>query len=324
MSDSWMNLSKLSINEAERARASLASTQEAGNELKLELTEAVQVISEEELETEAEGNSEKGIQILTKKLEVTKEVKTEKAKQAQESVLVRKDDADGLADGFSQRQGNREYRLDPRILSQLAEDLGIGIHENLNTDDIISFIRLRMTTIDGQSPDVSIVDKAFEFLLEATRSQAEKSTGVAKERLENIYKKIEVAKNKHFEANSVEIQVAQKIIGAVDAVVTTTGQTITETLDHYRNIVHSPPDIQALRKFYQTKGYKTMILELKGLSTYLGGNFKRANLETPEMIQLASAARKMQTLLNVFRLTKEHAKRAENYLFEYTFKKHAA
>jgi hypothetical protein len=316
--ESLSNLSQLNIAAAERAKETLANTQEAGDALKLAQVEAAQAVSQQKLLDEAEDNSAMGIQIRTQKLEKKKEVKTEKAKQVQESILVRKEDADGLADEFSQRQGNREYRLDPRILSQLAEDLGIGIHENLNTDDIISFIRRRMT-INGQSPDVSIVDKAFEFLLEVARSQLGKSTGVAKERFENIYKKIEIAKNKHFETNSVEIQVAQKIIGAVDAVATATGQSIKETLDRYRDIVHNPPDIQSLRKFYQIKGYKAMLLELKGLSTYLGGNFKRTNLETPEMLQLASAARKMQTLLNVFRLTKEHARRTENYLFEYIF-----
>ncbi len=321
--DSLTNLSRLNTAASERAKETLANTQETGDALKLAQVEAAQAASQKKLLDEAEDNSAMGIQIKTQKLEGKKQIKTEKAKQAQDSVLIRKEDADGLADGFSQRQGNREYRIDPRILSQLAEDLGIGIHEKLNADDMILFIRRRMT-VDGQSPDVSVVDKAFEFLLEATRSQAGKSTGIAKERLENIYKSIEIAKNKHFEANSVEIQVAQKIIGAVDAVVTTTGQTVKETLDRYRDVVHNPPDIQALRKFYQMKGYKAMILELKGLSTYLGGNFKRTNLETPEMIQLASAARKMQTLLNVFRLTKEHTRRTENFLFEYIFKKYAA
>ncbi len=84
-------------------------------------------------------------------------------------MLIRKEDADGLADGFSQRHGNREYRLNPHLLSQLAEDVGIGIHEYSNIDEMISFIRLRMT-IDNQKPDVAIIDKAFEFLIERDQS----------------------------------------------------------------------------------------------------------------------------------------------------------
>ncbi len=51
-----------------------------------------------------------------------------------------------------------------------------------------------------------------------------------------------------------------------------------------------------------------MVRELQGLSAYLGGNFKRANLENPEIHQLASAARKMQALLGVFRKAKSNGK----------------
>src|SRR4029077_1482810 len=93
-----------------------------------------------------------------------------------------------------------------------------------------------------------------------------------------------------------------------------TGQTVKDTLDHYRDVVHNPPDLQTLRKFYEVKGYKAMVLELKGLNTYLGGNFKRSNLESPELGQLASAARKMQALLGVFRQSKTHIPTMESYL----------
>jgi hypothetical protein len=271
------------------------------------------IASQEKLLDEALDNSAMGIQIRTQKLEKKKEVKTEKAKQVKESVLVRKEDADGLADGFSQRQGNREYRLDPRLLSQLAEDLGIGIHEKSNPDEVIAFIRRRMT-VDGQIPDVAIVDKAFEFLLEATYAYLAMAMGEAKEKLETIYKNLESAKLKHFAEHADNIQVTQKIIGAVDAVVEKTGQSVKETLDRYRDVVHNPPDLQTLRKFYEAKGYKAMILELKGLNTYLGGNLKRKNLESPELAQLAIAVRKMQGLLGVFRQTKAQIPSMESYL----------
>ena len=42
-----------------------------------------------------------------KKLEPAEILKTEKARKAQESVLVRKEEAENLAEEFSQRQGNR-------------------------------------------------------------------------------------------------------------------------------------------------------------------------------------------------------------------------
>lgn len=261
----------------------------------------------------AEDNSVAGMVKKTQKLERTKTPKTNRAKKAQESVLIRKEDADGLADQFSRRQGNREYHLDRNLLSRLIDELGEGITENSTEDEIISIIRKRMST-DSQPPDVAIVDKAFEFLLDTSQLRMTTITGGDKARLEKIQIKIENAKRKYYDANKAEIDIAQKIIGAVDAVVGTTGQTVKETLDRYRDVVHNPPDLQALRKFYETKGYKAMILELKGLNSYLGSNLKRTHMENPELAQLAAATRKMQALLGVYRQSKIHLSTAENYL----------
>jgi hypothetical protein len=313
MSDA-SQMSNLSAAHQAAFKESISETLEASQTAAREIAESAQDASEDKLFAEQLENTPVGIQIRSQKLQKKQEIKTEKAKQAQESILIRKEDADELANEFSQRQGNKEYHLDARSLSQLvAEELGAGINEDSDPDDIITLIRNRMS-INGQTPDVSIVDKAFEFLLEVNNSQINKVIGVDKERLTKILNKIEVAKTKHFDANAIEIQVAQKIIGAVDAVVVKTGQTVKETLDRYRDVVHNPPDIQSLRKFYEVKGYKFMILELKGLSTYLGGNFKRKNLDNPELAQLASSARKMQALLGVFRQSKGHIPMMESYL----------
>jgi hypothetical protein len=305
--------SKISETQRDLVAEARAMTTDAGKTVESTIKAQQASAMKENFLSEAEDNSAMGIQIRTKKIEIKKELKSEKAKQAQESVLVRKEEADGLADGFSRRQGNREYRLDFHLLSELAEDLGIGINENATAEEIIAFVRRRLS-VDGQSPDVVIIDKAFEFLIEVSQVQIGIAEGQAKERLGNILSLIESAKFKHFEQNTVEIQVAQKIIGAVDAVVERTGRSVKETLNQYREIVHNPPELQTLRKFYEVKGYKAMILELKGLSAYLGGNFKRSNLESPELGQLASAARKMQALLGVFRQSKTHIPTMESYL----------
>lgn len=314
MTDDSLSQIKTDAARLERFTDSLQGTQEASKALD-EMLKANQVAaSQDKLQSEVEDNSAMRIQVKTLKAAANKKnEKVEKAKQAQESVLIRKEDADALADGFSQRQGNRDYRIDSQLLSQLAQNIGIGIHENLNPDEMISLIRRHMT-VDGQTPDVAILDKTFEFLIEVMRVQLATAEGPAKDRLGNIYHKIEAAKFKHFEAHAVEIQVAQKIIGAVNAVVETTGQTVKETLGHYREVVHNPPDLQAMRKFYESKGYKAMVLELKGLNSYLGGNFKRSNLESPELAQLANAARKMQALLGVFRQSKVHIPTMESFL----------
>lgn len=293
---------------------SLKETQAADKELSTALEANKTDASLETLQTEAEENSAMGIMIKTQKLVRKQEIKTEKAKHAQKSVLVRKEDADGLAGDFSRRQGNREYRIDPLNLSLLAaEELGESIHPTSTPEEIIAIIRRRMTD-KGEAPDVAIVDKAFEFLLEVTTIQLRIINETDKPRLKAIYDKLESAKNLHFESHTIEIQVAQKIIGAVDAIVENTGETVKVTLDRYRDVVHNPPELQTLRKYYESKGYKAMVLELKGLSTYLGGNLKRTNLENPELAQLAAAARTMQALLGVYRQSKAHIPTMESYL----------
>lgn len=313
--DTFTQLSKANLAHLATFKDSMQATQTASNLIDSALKGAKIEASQEALQRETEDNSAIGIQIRTKKLENKKEVKTEKAKQVQESVLVRKEDADALADGFSQRQGNREYRLDPHMLSELAQDLGLGIHEQSAPEEMIAYIRQRMMSVDGKAPDVAMIDKVFEFLIEVMRAQvAAESDAFIKERLKKILNLLESSKIKHFSAHADKIQMTEKIIGAVDAVVETTQQTITETLEHYRDIVHNPPDLQTLRKFYQVKGYKMMMLELKGLNNYLGGNLKRTNLEGPELAQLRSTVVKMQSLIGIFRQSKAQMPTMESYL----------
>ncbi len=312
--ESFSQLSKANMAHLATFKEALSETMEESSLIDTALKGAKVDASQEALQRESEENSTVGIQIRTQKLEKKKEVKTEKAKNVKESVLVRKEDADGLADGFSQRHGNREYRLDPLLLSQLAQDLGIGINEGIDIDQLIALIRRRMT-VDGILPDAALIEKAFEFLLEALYAQIiAESDHFVKDRLKRIRKNVESAKLKHFKANAEKIQVSEKIIGAVDAVVESTQQSLQGTLERYRDIVHNPPDLQDLRKFYEKKGYKLMMLELKGLNTYLGGNLKRNNLEGPELAQLRSTVLKMQGLVGVFRQTKAHVPTIESYL----------
>ena len=308
-------IGNISKNEAAQFAQSIKATQQAGAVNATEIKENQQDASQESLQGEAAESSAMGIQIRTQRLVGKEEVKKpDKEQRAQESVLVRKEEADRLGGEFSQRQGNKEYHLDPLVLSQLiAEELGVGINEKSEPAEIIAIIRTRMS-VNGEAPDVAMVDKAFEFLMEVTRTKLTTASETDKPRLAALYTKIEEAKNKHFESNSIAIQVAQKIIGAVDAVATTTGQPIKATLDRYREVVHNPPELQALRKEYEQKGYKGMMLELKGLNNYLGGNLKKNNLENPELSQLASAARTMQALLGVYRQSKAHIPTMESYL----------
>lgn len=317
MSPNMSNLSNLNP-------AQPTSTSAIANEATLAAAEILDTILEnnqeeaagEKLSKAQDENGMLGVKAQTKKLESSKkDLKTDKAKRVKESILVRKGDADDLADQFSGRQGNREYHIDPRLLSLLAQSLGVDFDENASPDEMIALIRDRMAK-NGKKPDVAIVDKSFEFLLEATRAQIGKATGIERTRLEAIYVNIETAKAKHFESYSIDIEVAHHVIGAVDAVVQATGISVEETLDRYRYVVHNPQDIQTLRKDYEAKGgYKYLVKDLKtGFWPFLGGNFKRTNLDNPELIQLAIAARKMQALLGVFRQTKAHFPTMISYL----------
>src|SRR5262245_3516098 len=92
--------SQISQTAAANFKASIQETLEASAALDSALTANKIEASQEKLEDEAESNASFIIK-LTKKLEVVKSVKTEKAKKAQGSVLVRKEEADGLAGEFS-------------------------------------------------------------------------------------------------------------------------------------------------------------------------------------------------------------------------------
>jgi hypothetical protein len=336
--ESLSQMSKITAAEVAESQEAIKETLEASQTLELLQEEAVQdEMSPAALRDEMEGNfTAAGIAKRTTKLEPRSEVKkSEKAKQVEESVLVRKD-ADDLADQFSRRQGNREYHLDPKVLSQLAvEELGAGITERSTLDEVIQLIRRRMS-VGGQPPDVAIVDKAFEFLLEATRMLLGKTSNEKEQkRLSGIINILENAKNKHFKeqnhaitdhkGNEVvvnDITTAHHIIGAVDEVAKATGKTVKETLDYCRNVVHNPSPEEQMRLMLHTpdgktyKLYKDLVAELKALNAYVGGDLRKPSqhMEHPEMHQLITAAKMAQTALSPFRLTKAKIPTAESYL----------
>lgn len=294
--------------------AGLQGTQKAGDSVNASLAANTAEVSEERLQGETDNAEMASIPTKQAAIAAREQTKTKKAEQAQESVLVRKDqDEGGLSGEFSQRQGNKEYHLDPLLLKKIEEELGKEINEKTEPKKIIEIIRDRLT-VKGQIPDPAFVDKAFEFLIEAAQDKLNKSSAAGKPALTETLTHIIEAKNAHATDHAAEIQVAQRIIGAVDAVVESTGQPVKAALDRCREVVHNPPDIQALRKYYEGIGLKAMMLELKGLNSYLGGNLKRTNLDNPELAQLAGAARKMQGILGVFRQAKAHFETMVSFL----------
>lgn len=297
---------------------SIQETQESSATLESRLKANQVEASQEKLQTEAEENSVVAIVHKHKKLELRKsEGKTEKIRKVEHSVLVRKEEADTSADEFSKREENRPYLLiglDKKLLSQLVyEELGTGITQDTTSDKIIEIVRQRMS-VDGKAPEVAIVNKALEFLLEMTEKKMKIFEGEERERLEKIYSHLETAQKNYERIYEVELRLTPELIEAAQVVSQSTKEGIRQAFDRYRDIVHNPPDLQVMRKNYEEKGYRAMVLELKGLSSYLGGNFKRKNLEHPELARLASAAKKLQALLGVFRQSKIQLSSMESYL----------
>lgn len=272
------------------------------------IADTIADLMQSELTDEASAS---GIMVKTQKLQKRGDVKVEKNKESPESRLVRKEDADQSADQFANRDDNKQYHLDPLILSQLVlEELGLGINEKSDPADIVEIIRRRMSG-KGEVINAGMIDKGLEFLLDITKQQIATANPVIKERLSLIYNRIETARLKYVEEHKEEIKICSNIIGAVDAVIGTTGEGVHEKLEEYRNFVHNPPGIYELLHQYEKehKSYTHIVKEFKSLSHYIGSNLKRDSLENAELGRLAQAARKMQAILGTYKAAKEQSTR---------------
>lgn len=273
--------------------------------------------SQDTLNALGTGNTPKGVNLPTKSLSEQRKPKegiggAERVVEVEESVLVRKEDADGLARDFSGKNPN--YLLDISLLIRLLESLDLGINEETKPQDIIDAIQKEMT-VDGKSPNPAIVDKVFEFLLEATQTQMKSSTIDAdKTRFETIYKKIEVAKEQYFEKYAEKIQAGHNIIEPIHNIAKRTEENISATLDQYVDIVHNPVDTPTLRKKFDTMDYETLVKHVKELSQYFRGDFQRNNMENPELMQLMRAVKQLQGIVGVFRQSEAQIPVLDSYL----------
>lgn len=266
--------------------ASILKTQETAKKAELETTESAQAASPGRLREEEEG--EAGIAKQVKNLKLVSTQKPEalkKAEQVKESVLVRKEDADELAGNFSGKQGNREYRLELGQLSQLAQDLGTEITPEKSTQEIIEHVKNRLRSQDQtgkvKEPDVSQINKGFEFLIYVTEQQKGKTAPGSPEntRFTEIGNHVKLAKDEHYQKNAKAIDTASKIIGIAGDVSEEMGATVKETLDTMRDIINNPQDAQTKRKYYeQHGGYSAMIEDAKKLFHFIGEKLKQVNV----------------------------------------------
>ncbi|KIC72400.1 hypothetical protein DB44_CJ00140 [Candidatus Protochlamydia amoebophila] len=275
---------------------SLEATQQVSAKNSLALQENSAEASQEKLAREAEENASTGMTAQTKKLAAPpRSEKIEKAKEVQESVLVRKEEADQFAGDFLGKGNNKNYHLEMAILSSLAQDLGTGITPKMSSKEIIDHITDRLRTFDPKSgkikdPDSSQIDKTFEFLLFVTEKKLEKLPKDSEDskRLTEVAAHIKVAKKDYYDMpgadgkpNSKAIEQAKKIIGLASGVVDASDRSTKEALDELRDILDNPQDVQNIRKEYEKNGGATRLFnDLKTFYHHLGNQLKRVNVQT--------------------------------------------
>lgn len=259
--------------------------------------------SQEALRAEEKENTSYGAMIKSGKLKPPQKAKTEKAERAQESVLVRKEDADSLADEFTRREGNRQFRLDRDALGKILYSIGRQITSDSLPSDIIAYIRQNLT-VGQEEPDVSQIDKTFEFLLEVLKSKIDSTkTPEIRAEFERMHARILEAKNQHYEANRTNIDLARKLINVADALMENSERGAPETIAHVRDIVNNPQDLSSKFKYYKSKGYsfKEMKQEIDSILTFVGSKFKQTDILPGEMSRLMDETRTLQAILQIFR-----------------------
>lgn len=288
------------VKAAQAATVSLGAAAEEVREA------AQQEASTEDLQTEQSENT-MGVTAKSKKPEAPEKTKTDKVQRAQESVLVRKEEADSLADGFTKRDGNKQYHLDRDQLSRLAQSLGKEITDKTDEEEIIRLIQDNLV-VAGQTPDVAQVDKTFDFLLEVAQIKMNATKNPAEKKVfQDLFNKISAAKTRHFTANQKDIETAQKIIDVADVIAEQTGREMPETLGRLRDIVYNPQDLSTKFNYYKSKGFtiREMKQEIDAVLHFVGARIKQQDVERGEMSRLIDETRTLQAILHIFRYFKK-------------------
>jgi type III secretion protein W len=293
--------SNIGVPVGDRTAEIIKAFQTEGKESAEEVQNETEV-SQAALRQEEEENTS-GLAIKSGRLRPPEKIKTERAERAQESVLIRKEEADGLADGFAGREGNRQFHLDREGLSRLLRGLGKEITSDTSADDIIALIRGNLTA-RGEEPDVAQVDKAFEFILEVLKNKSNNAQNEeTKGPFQKLFNQISLAKSQHFEANKQNIETAQKIIDVADILIQQGERGAPETIAHVRDIVNNPQDLSTKFNFYKSKGYtfKEIKHEIDSVLSYVGAKFKTTDILPGEMSRLMDETKTLQAMLQIFR-----------------------
>lgn len=261
-------------------------------------------------ENAAEAVPGKMIKLAPKKSEGRKNAenreaqKQEAAEKTKKQAMLRKEEADDLSNGFSQREGNREYQLPASGLSRLADGLrlaegGAGIiTPDSEPEDLIKLVRIELSV--GPRVDVSQVDKAFEFLLDYTRIKLDQSNGLQAVYLEKLYKNISSAKVRHYERFAADIQAAEGLKG-VATVILGEHKSVADAMDYLREKVNNPRSAHEIFDDFMSRGLKFKDLKKEvQMSLKLKGAMTKQKQENPYLQLLLSQIKIEQAIFGVY------------------------
>jgi len=263
------------------------------------LADAVQEDAQAAFSSKADANNITA-RVKTKELKAEGKEKTKLVEKVEKGLFTRKE-TDNLANEFSNREGNQNYLLPVAALSALAVRLGDTINPDTSYDDLVALIRNELTE-NNKRPDVSQVDKAFDFLLEVVQTRLNIAEGLQATELEKLQDNILGIKARHYELFRVEIETAHNII-AVAHVLVNQNRTTAETLDHLRHMIDQPQSPHEKFKYY-VEEKKYTYAEMKeefSLSLNMLGNLMKQTNVNPHVQLLIKETRTLQATLGVYK-----------------------
>lgn len=294
--------------------------------------DAVEVQNESLEATQASlADETKDITLPQKKLEkagAKDELKTKKAEQAQESVLVMPDEADQLSNGFANK--NPKFHLPEEQMSNILQSVGTKIKPDSRPEDILKELREGLRH-DGQDADITQIDKTFDFLIEVMKFKAQQEkVGEAKTRFQTLEKRFTEAQELFREQNKSALEESHELIGVVDHLVQKQdGATLPGKMKEIREIIHNPQDFSSKWNFYTNNNYSFRQIkeEMDDILSYIGSDYLPEELqrgketpkefhitkemEGPAMIALRNEECKVWAILQIFRKSKGAEKQGD-------------
>lgn len=262
-----------------QAKEAIENAEEVANEQEVANKEALRDVEQEGAGVPAKAQRRLQERVKTSSVETV-------SRAGEESVLVRKDNADAFAQQFNQGR-NQQFGFTTEQLSQLAQSLGKNITPDSDVASILNYIREEIGKTQSQPAQPAQINKVLEFLIEFSKHSAKSSKdSQAKGEFEGIQKNLEKAQIEYQSDPHIKaaIQETDRYI-ELAAVRAESGVSVNvaESMQEVREMIHNPPEFAVLfKKFSQTgKPVETAKMELNAILHTIGVNLKRG-LEVDE------------------------------------------